>query len=330
MSVLAVTITNDILSMVSSAIPASTVVVLAALGAMLGERVGVLNLGQEGLIGIGAVYAVLAVDEWGAGSPWVALLLGMIAAAVAGAIFAVAVVVFRANQVLAGLALALGGVGLSNQLGTNRNGTPLSTLFKPINPGGAFDENQLVQALLLHDPVVWIAYLLLPLVLWFLLFRTRHGMNVRAVGENPAAADAVGVSVMSNRFWYTVLGASLSGAGGAYMVLSFTPTWSPDIARGRGWIALAVVIFAAWRPGLVVVGALLYGTMFSLNTTAQANNWGLPFLNPIDTSFFLSMLPYLVTLIVILAPAGLNHLGRRRRATAAPGALAVPYFREER
>ncbi|MCB0993453.1 MAG: hypothetical protein KDB21_00080, partial [Acidimicrobiales bacterium] len=133
-------IDNAFLSLIGTAIPASTVVLLAALGAMIGERVGVLNLGQEGLIGIGAVYAVIAVNEWDIGSPWVALLIGMIAAGVAGAIFAVSVVVFKANQVLAGLALALGGIGLSNQLGSGHNGSTLSVGFSEVNPGGAFDD----------------------------------------------------------------------------------------------------------------------------------------------------------------------------------------------
>ncbi|MFQ5557101.1 MAG: ABC transporter permease [Acidimicrobiales bacterium] len=323
-------IDNAFLSVVSSAIPASAVVVLAATGAMLGERVGVLNLGQEGLIGIGAVYAVIAVLSLDIGSPWVAMLIGMTAAAVAGLMFAVAVVVFRANQVLVGLALALGGIGLSNQLGTNRNGTPIQTLFREVNPGGAFDDNDLVQAFLFHDPVVYLAYIVVPALLWMGLFRTRHGMNMRAVGENPAAADAVGVSVVWARLGYTVLGAALSGAGGAYMVLSFTPTWSPDIARGRGWVALAVVIFAGWRPFRVVAGALLYGAMISLDTTAQARGWDLPFLGPSDLSFFLSMLPFLVTLVAILVPAGAAKIGKRVRSTAAPAALAIPYSREER
>lgn len=323
-------IDNAFWSMISFAIPAAGVVVLAALGAMLGERVGVLNLGQEGLIGIGAVYSVIAVGSWGVDSPWLALLIGMVAAAIAGAIFALAVVVFRANQVLCGLALALGGIGLSNQLGTNRNGSPLDVKFTDLDPGGAFTGNDPIEAVFHQDPMVYIAYIFLPLVLWFVLFRTRHGMNVRAVGENPAAADAVGVNVMATRFAYTVLGAALSGAGGSYLLLAITPTWSPDVARGRGWIALAVVIFAAWRPGLAVLGALLYGTMASLETTAQARSWNIPGLNAIDTSYLLSMMPYLVTLVVILVPAGAAHLGRRSRATAAPGALATPYFREER
>jgi simple sugar transport system permease protein len=323
-------IDNPLLSLIGSAIPASTVVVLAATGCLLGERVGVLNLGQEGLIGIGAVYAVIAVTSWGVGSPWLALALGMVAAAVAGVLFALAVVVFRASQVLVGLALALGGIGLSNQLGTNRNGTPIQTQFTELNPGGGLDDGGLGEALLFHDPVVYLAYLVVPLVVWLVLFRTRHGMNMRAVGENPAAADAVGVDVVWARVSYAVLGAAMSGAGGAYMVLSFTPTWSPDIARGRGWVALAVVIFAAWRPFRVVAGALLYGAMISLDTTAQARGWHLPFLSAIDLSFLLSMLPYLVTLVAILIPAGASRIGRHLRSTAAPAALAIPYAREER
>ena len=323
-------IDNGVLSLIATAIGASTVVLLAAMGAMLGERVGVLNLGQEGLIGIGAVFAVIAVLSWDIDSPWLALIIGALAAGVFGLIFAVAVVVFRANQVLAGLALALGGIGLSNQLGTNRNGTLLGVKFRSINPGGGLDDGSVLEAFLFHDLVIYLSYIVLPLVLWFVLFRTRHGLNMRAVGENPAAADAAGVSVAWARLGYTTLGAMLSGAGGAYLVTSDLSGWSPDIARGRGWVALAVVIFAAWRPGRVVVGALLFGTMISLGTTAQARGWNFLFGDASDFAFFTSMLPYLVTLIAILVPAGAAHLGRRRRATEAPAALAVPYFREER
>jgi simple sugar transport system permease protein len=323
-------IDNAFLSLIAVAIPASTVVVLAATGCLLGERVGVLNLGQEGLIGIGAVFSVIAVSSWNVTSPWAAMLVGMVAAAVAGLLFAIAVIVFRASQVLVGLALALGGIGLSNQLGTNRNGTPIRVLFREVNPGEALDDGGVLEAFLHHDPVVYLAYLVLPALLVFVLFRTRHGMNMRAVGENPAAADAVGVSVVAARVGYTVLGAAITGAGGAYMVLAFTPTWSPDIARGRGWVALAVVIFAAWRPFRVVLGALLYGSMISLDATVQARGWGLPFLETSDLSYFLSMLPYLVTLVAILVPAGAATLGKRPAANAAPAALAVPYAREER
>jgi general nucleoside transport system permease protein len=323
-------IDNAILSVVSVAIPASTVVVFSATGAMVTERVGVLNLGQEGLIGIGAVYTVIAATEWGITNPWLCMGIGALAAAIMGAIFAVSVVVFRANQVLAGLAMALGGVGLANQLGTNRNGTLYPTKFTDENPFGLAGAGQLGEALFSHDIIVYVAYLVIPTALWLLLFRTRHGMNVRAVGENPAAADAVGVNVLGMRLWYTILGAAISGCGGAYLVLTLTRSWSPDFARGRGWVALAVVIFAAWRPFRVVLGALLFGAMISLDFTAQARQWDLPFMGATDLASLLSMLPYVVTLVAILTPAGLARLGRRTRATAAPGALAVPYFREAR
>lgn len=323
-------ITNAFLSIVQAAIPASAVVVLAATGAMVNEKVGVLNLGQEGLIGIGAVFTVLAVQVWEIESPWLCLLVGMSAAAAAGTLFAIATVVVRANQVLVGLALTLGGIGLSNQLGTNRNGTPITVVFADLDPAGAFSGNQITEAFFQHDPLAYIAYVFLPLVLWFLFYRTRHGLDLRAVGESPATADATGTPVLTFRMLYTILGCAISGAAGCYMILAFTPTWSQDIARGRGWVALAVVILAAWRPFYVVLGALLYGAMISLDQTTQARNWDLPFLEAKDVSFALAMLPYLVTLIAILVPAGLTRIGKRKSARDAPGGLAVPYFREER
>ncbi len=323
-------IDNAWLSVLNVAIPASTVIILAALGAMISERVGVLNLGQEGLIGIGAVFAAIAAEQWGVASPWVSLLIGTLFGALVGVIYAVAVVVVRVNQVLAGLALALAGIGFSNQMGLNRDGTPIGSSFEEVRVPILGDMGQFGEALFNHDGPVYVIYVALPIVLWFLLFRTRHGLNMRAVGENPAAADAVGVNVLGVRFLYTVVGCALSAAGGAHLVLSLTPTWSPDFARGRGWIALAVVIFASWRPGRVLVGALLFGTMTGLNFTAQARGWSVPWWGPQDLTFFLSMMPYLVTLIVILIPAAAVKVGRRARATAAPGALTIPYYREDR
>jgi simple sugar transport system permease protein len=323
-------INNAFLSIVAAAIPASCVIVLAATGAMLNEKVGVLNLGQEGLIGVGAVFAVIASLQWHVRSPWLIMLIGMIAAAVIGTFFAIATVVIRANQVLVGLALALGGVGLSNQLGNGRTGSPLQTVFNRVTPSRTFTTNQFLEAFFHQDPIVYVAYIVLPAILWFVLYRTRHGLIVRAVGENPGAVDAVGSRVLGLRFAYTVLGTAISGAAGAYMVLTITPTWSADIARGRGWVALAVVIFASWKPFRVVVGALLFGAMISLDATTQARGWHLPFFNAVNLSFFLSMLPYLVTLIAILIPAGAAQLGRKAKAAAAPAALATPYFREER
>ena len=312
---------NVFLAALRTAIDAGTVVVLAGMGELLTERVGVLNLGQEGLIGIGAITAVIVADL-GAG-PWVALLAGMAVGGMFGLLFATSVVIVRTNQVLTGLALVLIGVGLSNQLGNDYQGSPVTHTFTPFEIPLLADIPQIGPALFDHSLVVYLSYVVLPAVVAVLLFRTRHGMNLRAVGENPAAADAAGISVTGMRLAYTSLGAALSAAGGAFLMLDFTTNWSVNVARGRGWVALAVVIFAAWRPFLLVFGALLFGAMISLGFIAQQQNWGIP-------SFVLAMLPYLVTLALIIGPAALARFGVKVRSSVAPGGLAQPYFREER
>lgn len=310
-----------LLAALRTAIDAGTVVVLAGMGELLTERVGVLNLGQEGLIGIGAVAAVIVADQ--VSSPWLALAGGMLAAGVLGFVFATSVVVVRTNQVLTGLAVVLIGVGLSNQLGNDYQGSPVAHTFTSLEIPILADIPQIGPTLFNHNVIVYFSYLVLPALVAIMLFRTRHGMNLRAVGQNPAAADAAGINVTSMRLLYTTIGAALSGAGGAFLMLSFTPVWSVNVARGRGWVALAVVIFAAWRPTLLVSGALLFGAMISLGFLAQQQNWGIP-------SFVLAMLPYLVTLALIIVPAALARFGLKIRSSVAPAALAQPYFREER
>jgi simple sugar transport system permease protein len=304
-----------------TALPASTSVALAASGEMVNERAGSLNLGQEGILSLGAVAAFIVGTN--TRNPFLALAVGALVGALAGVVFAAASVVIRANQVLTGLALAVGGVGLANQLGNGRQGALLISRFGPVEIPVLSDIPVVGQALFNQDPVVYFAFYILPVVLWFLLFRTRHGLNMRAVGENPAAADAAGVNVTGIRFTYAVVAAALSGAGGAHLVLGYTQNWTPGVVSGAGWVSLAVVIFAAWRPFLVVLGALLFGAMTSLGFVAQARNWNVP-------SYVLAMLPYLVTLVLILVSAGLAGFGRRVRASAAPAALAIPYFREDR
>lgn len=307
---------------VAAALPASTAVALAATGEMLTERSGVLNLGLEGVLSVGAATAFIVGTT--STNPFLALAVGTLAGALAGFAYAIAAVVLRANQVLVGLALALGGVGLANQLGNGRQGDLLQAQFTAVAIPGLSDIPGIGRALFDQDPIVYVAFFVLPVVAWFVLFRTRHGLNLRAVGENPAAADSVGVNVTAIRLAYTTIGGALAGAGGAHLVLGYTRNWSIGVVSGRGWVALAVVIFAAWRPFLVPLGSFLFGAMISLGFVAQARNWGV-------SSFVLAMLPYLVTLVFILIPAAAAHYGRRlRRATSAPGALAIAYFREER
>jgi simple sugar transport system permease protein len=273
------------------------------------------------LLSVSAAAAFIVATQYS--NPFLALFLGALVGAFFGFLFGFMAVVLRANQVLCGLALALGLVGLGNQLGNGRQGDLLVAKFEPVAIPGLSDLGGIGKALFDQDPVVYFTFYVLPVIIWFVLFRTRHGMDLRAVGDNPAAADAVGVNVTRMRLVYTTIGAALSGAGGAHLVLGYTKNWSVGVVSGRGWVALAVVIFAAWRPFRAVIGAFLFGAMISLGFVAQARNWGV-------SSFVLSMLPYLVTLACILIPTGLAHFGRRERTSPAPLALTVPYFREER
>jgi general nucleoside transport system permease protein len=161
----------------------------------------------------------------------------------------------------------------------------------------------------------------LPAVFSYLLYRTRHGINLRAIGERPSAADAAGVPVKLIRFVYVLVGVVLASLSGAYLTLAFIPSWSEEMTAGRGWIALALVIFARYSPWKTVVGALFFGAITSFGFVAQSRNWGVP------ASFF-SMLPYLGTIAIMLLP--ILHRDRIQKRWLAPAALGTPYYRDER
>jgi general nucleoside transport system permease protein len=309
---------NLVFSATRTAIDSGAVIVLAGSGELLMERAGMLNLGLEGIVSIGAVSAVIAASS--TSNVWACLLAAMAGGALMGLIYAVATVAFRANQVLCGLALVLFGTGLANHLGASFSGKPMGSQFVAWKVPGLSRLGDVGDALFVHDPLVLAAYTVVPLLVAFLLYRTRHGLNLRAVGENPGAADAMGVNVFAMRFVYALIGGAIAGAGGAALSMSFTPGWAPGLVAGSGWIALAVVIFAAWRPGWLVLGAFLFGLMRALSFIGQERGWSLP--APV-----LNMLPYVLTLLLIAAPA---FFKRFRRATTPPAALATPYFREER
>ncbi len=305
--------------MLITAVASGTVIVLAALGELLAERSGVMNLGLEGIIAMGAVSAIITETRFP--NPYTGLLVAILVGLVLGTIFATATVILKANQVLCGLALSFLGTGLANRLGAPYAGPPIRAPLNSLPIPVLADLPVVGKAFFSHNVLVYLAYLILPLIIAFLLFRTRHGMNLRAVGENPAAADACGVWVSGFRFLYTCIGAALAAAGGAYLTLAYTPSWSEGVTGGRGWIAIALVIFAGWHPLPVVLGALFFGGVTSLGFVAQAAGWGIP-------SEFLSMLPYLSTIILMLLPI---LFGKRtqRRLTTSPAALGTPYLRGE-
>lgn len=308
-----------ITSMLQTSILAGGVLALAALGEVLAERVGVVNLGVEGLMALGAITGIATVVT--TGSPAAGFVLALIVGLAVGMVFATIVVQVRANQVLCGLALTLMGTGFAATIGRAYSGMPAPAVFAPFELPYLSSLPLIGRALFSQNVLVYLTYFVLPALIHLLMFRTRHGLNLRAVGENPAAADAAGIAVQKIRFWYVAAGAALAAGAGAYLTLAFVPSWSEGVVAGRGWIAVALVIFAGYRPLNAVLAALLFGVITSLGFVGQARNW--PVAAPI-----LSMLPYLGTIAFIIVPVVAWR--RMRLAMAAPAALGVPYHRDLR
>jgi len=304
------------ISILTATVTAGTPLLYAALGEVLAERAGVMNLGLEGMMLVGAMtgfsVAVRAAD------PWLGLLAAMSAAGVLALVHAFLTVGLRANQVVSGLALTIFGTGLSGYLGKPMVGIPARATFKTWAVPGLGQIPVIGPVLFRQDTLVYFTYLLVP-ALWLFLYHTRPGMNLRAVGENPAAADAVGINVSVTRCAYVVVGGLLAGAAGAYLSLAYAPAWLEYMTAGRGWIAIALVIFAMWDPFRAMLGAYLFGGVDALTFRLQALGLLIP-------SFFLKMLPYIFTIAVLIVSTRETLL----RKSAAPGALGLTYDREGR
>lgn len=288
---------------------------LAALGLILTERAGVLALGAEGLMLVGALAAIGAQLAYG--SHGVSLLLAMGAAAVVSLLFALMVLVLRINQVIAGLALVFFCQGLTGLLGTLLDWTN-----KPVKGLSAIElwplsELPLLGKIFVQNPLVFMTPLIVLAVVWFLT-RSTTGLRLRAVGENPQAADAAGISVLGYRLAAVLAGAALIGLAGGYISLLSTKLWIADMTGGRGWIAVALVIFARWSPWKALAGALLFGCIEALIPQLAAAGVRLP-------QYFVLMTPYAVTLAVMIWVASGKHATGNQ-----PGALGIPFIREER
>ncbi|WP_207479240.1 ABC transporter permease [Arenibaculum pallidiluteum] len=281
---------ETVTALLIATIIAATPLLLAATGELVAEKSGVLNLGVEGMMLVGAVSGFIGVQVTGSGT------LGIVAAALAGAlmalVFAFLTLGLKANQVATGLALTLFGIGLSALMGKDFVGTPHDRLPQLAVPG--LSDLPVIGPLLFgHDALVYLALALVAAVHWF-LYHTRRGLVLRAVGENHDAAHAIGYPVLRIRLMATLFGGAMSGLGGAYLSLAYTPQWAENMTAGRGWIALALVVFATWKPGRVLVGAWLFGGV----TLGQLYGQGLGIPVP---SQFMAMLPYLATVLVLVA-----------------------------
>ena len=254
---------------------AGTPLVFAALGELVAEKSGVLNLGVEGMMVMGAVSGFVVAAE--SGNLWLGVLAALLAGAAMAGLFALLTLTFQANQVAAGLALTIFGIGASAYIGLDYTSVALTG----------------IQPLLLSlDPLMYLSFGMFGAVSWF-LYRTRYGLVLRGVGEAPASAHAIGYSVTRIRYLAVLFGGAMAGLGGAYLALVYTPLWVEAMSAGRGWISLALVVFATWRPLRVMLGAYLFGGITIIQFHAQAMGVDLP-------SQLLSMLPYLATIVVLV------------------------------
>jgi simple sugar transport system permease protein len=296
----------------------ATTLILAALGALFTERAGVLNLGIEGILLTSAISSFLAADS--SGSIWLGLIVGSLVGALLAGIHAVLSVVLRANQIVAGLALVIFGTGLANFLGKPAEGKTVVTLIKPLSFGPLSDIPLVGPVVFQQDPITY-ASIVIAIVSSLYLFRSRPGLELRATGDDPATVDAQGLYVASIRIRYTLFGGLLVGLGGSWLMLAQSAAWhQAATTNGVGWIALALVVFAGWRPMRLIFGAILFGFTLQLPFTLQAEQ--ITFI----PSALMQMLTYLATLIALIAlsrPSTRNKLG-------APKSLGIPFVRDER
>jgi simple sugar transport system permease protein len=297
-------------AIILAVLAASTPLLLAAAGELVAERAGVLNLGVEGMMIMGAACGF--AGAYASGSTFIGALCGIGAGAGLSVVFAALTLGLAVNQVAAGLALTILGVGLSGLIGASFVGERIASaphLYLP----GLTDIPFVGRILFGQDAFVYLSLALVAAIWWF-LYRTRGGLVLRAIGDNHTSAHALGYPVLRIRTLAVLFGGACAGLGGAYLPLAYTPFFIPGMTAGRGWIALALVVFASWLPGRLVIGAYLFGAVTILQLHAQGAGLGIP-------SQLMTSLPYLATILVLVAIS-------RARATAgstAPASLGVVF-----
>lgn len=306
-------------SFFAAAIVAGTPLLYAILGEILTERSGLINLGVEGMMLMGAVIGFRAAVA--TGDPLLALAGAMSAGAFGALIYALLTVTFRANQVVTGLTLTIFGTGFAGFMGQGLMGQVIPESMKlffsniripllgSIPYAGDIFFNQGI--------LVYTGYIAV-IVSGIYMYNTRFGLNLRAVGENTAAADTAGINVSLYKYVHILIGGILCGLSGAYLSLVYIPSWQENVTSGRGWIAVALVIFCRWNPYRVFIGAFLFGGLDIIGFRLQKYDIMI-------SQYIIDMLPYLVTIIILVIVSM-----RKNRGGSAPASLGVPYFREER
>ncbi len=319
----------DFIIILQAGVGTGTVLLFATLGEIFAERSGVMNLGVEGMMLIGAMSGFsVAIST---GNPWLGVVVAMIVAGLLSQIHAFIAIALQADQVVSGLALTFLGTGISLVIGEGLSKAGAVSLLPSITipliskiplVGPIFFTNQSI--------MVYIGYLFAPLA-WYFINRTRPGLHLRAVGEYPAAADALGINVYRTRYLYVFVGGMLAGLAGATISLAVSPGWFSELTTGgQGWIAIGLVIFAQWDPFRAVVGSYAFGALRRLILDIQGPTLLLGFANPFYYNpywgFFLQMIPYAFTIVVLI----IGSREAMRKRLGAPAALGNPYIRGER
>lgn len=302
-----------IISVAQRTLIAGTPLLLGTIGEVICERSGILNLGVEGMMAIGAVTAFIVTFV--SGNPWLGLMAAVLAGMLISASHAFTTITLQSNQVVSGLAITMLGLGISGLVGKSYIGRPLSIKFQSVAIPILSDIPFVGPIFFDQSPFFYMA-VLLAITAWFVLDHTSIGIMIRSTGENPKATEAQGVNVAVIRYACVLLGGAFSGMAGANLSISYSKSWIEGMTAGRGWIVIALTIFALWNPMRAMIGAFLFGGIFVLQYLLQ----------PLGISpNFLAMLPYLTTLAVLL----IIGLGDRRKLNA-PAMLAEPYKRGER
>jgi len=277
-------------ALLSSTVVAAVPLMLAGLGELVVEKSGVINLGVEGMMLVGAVtgYAVAATS----GNPWLGMGCAVLAGMVMALLFAIVAIGLRANQIATGLALTIFGTGLSAYIGKPYTSATLPHTIEGLPIPGLSHIPVVGLAFFSLSPVGYLAFLAFPCVGWF-LYRTKAGLTLRAVGEAPDVAHAMGFPVQGIRYASALFGGVMAGLAGGYYAVVYLHVWQEQLTAGRGWIALALVVFATWRPGRLLIGALIFGAVTAGQFFAQGSGLAIP-------TQFLAMLPYVVTIVVLV------------------------------
>ena len=301
--------------LLDATVRAGTPILFATLGAIINERAGIINLGIEGLMLIGALAGFAGTHA--SGSLLVGVLTAFAVTFIAGSIHAFITVQLRGNQIVSGLALTMFGIGITALFGKGLVGQTIEG-FERIAIPGLSQLPIIGKAFFNQDLLIYFSFFLV-IKIWFFFYRTRWGLAIRTLGENPAAADTCGVPVNLYRFLAVTVGSGFVGIGGAYLSLASTPMWIENMTAGRGWIAVALVIFASWSSPKALLGAYLFGGITAMQLRFQA-------MGTTVSAHILQMLPYIFTIVVLV----ISTLRLQKGASQQPESLGLPYDREDR